>query len=99
MEIPQPEHISPMDIDHDSASHRFSLEESGHTSVLDYELDGRQMTITHTYVPGELRGRGIAAELVQEALEHAREQGWTVVPQCSYVAAYMARHKEYSDLL
>ncbi|WP_038171064.1 GNAT family N-acetyltransferase [Verrucomicrobium sp. BvORR106] len=88
-----------MDIDHDSESHRFSLEESGHVSVLDYELDGRQMTITHTYVPGELRGRGIAAELVQEALEHAREQGWTVVPQCSYVAAYMARHKEYSDLL
>ena len=32
-------------------------------------------------------------------LDHAREKNLTVVPQCSYVAAFVKRHAEYQDLL
>jgi predicted GNAT family acetyltransferase len=55
--------------------------------------------LTHTGVPKPLRGRGIAAELVRAALEHARSRGLKVRPDCSYTEAYMRRHPETLDLL
>jgi predicted GNAT family acetyltransferase len=36
---------------------------------------------------------------VRGALEQARAQNLKVVPRCSFVAAYLARHPEFTDLL
>jgi predicted GNAT family acetyltransferase len=68
-------------------------------AVIDYELQGGQMTITHTFVPEEYRGQGIAEKLVRAALADARTKKYDVVPQCSYVAKFIARHAEFQDLL
>jgi len=88
-----------MQIEHDAASHRFSTLVDGERAVLDYVLEGNTMTITHTGVPQPISGRGIAAELVRSALAAARAQRWTVIPACSYAAAYLDRHpEECSDL-
>lgn len=57
------------------------------------------MVFTHTLVPPELRGRGVAEKLVRAALAEARARGCRVVPQCSYVARFIERHAEYQDLL
>ena len=84
---------------HDLAASRFSTVVEGQSSVLDYRLHGHVMTIDHTEVPAALRGRGIAAALVQAAFEHARSAGWRVVPACSYAAAFASRHPEHADLL
>ena len=68
--------------------------------MLDYELIGGVMIVTHTGVPEAVGGRGIAADLARTALETAREQGWKVRPLCSYVDAYMRRQRgAYNDLL
>ena len=67
--------------------------------MLDYSLTDAVMTITHTGVPPQVGGRGIAAALVQAAMEAAREEGWRVVPACSYAAAWLQRHPGYQDLL
>ena len=64
-----------------------------------YRLDGQVMVLHHTGVPRALEGRGIAAALVAAALTHARSNGLTVRPLCSYVATYMRRHPETLDLL
>jgi predicted GNAT family acetyltransferase len=56
------------------------------------------MTIDHTGVPPEYGGRGIAAKLVNRAIEDAREEGFRIVPLCSYVAAQFRRHPEWADL-
>jgi hypothetical protein len=32
-------------------------------------------------------------------LAYAREQGYKIIPSCSFVRAYMERHPEYDDLL
>jgi predicted GNAT family acetyltransferase len=53
----------------------------------------------HTLVPDELRGRGIAARLVEALVADAREEGFRIVPQCSYVAVAFRRHREWADLL
>ena len=81
-----------LQISHDSRAKRLSAQLEGHTGLLDYELDGTVMSITHTRVPREIGGRGVAAELMRGALEVAAANGWTVNPVCSYAVAYMKRH-------
>jgi uncharacterized protein len=85
-----------LQIHHDSDSHRLSAELEGQTGFLDYELDGKVMSITHTRVPGPIGGRGVAAELMRSALELAAANGWTVTPVCAYAVAYMKRHPSES---
>lgn len=87
-----------MTISHDHHAHRFETRVDGVPCVLDYTLDDAVMTITHTGVPSEVGGRGIASTLVQAAMDEARAQGWKVVPACSYAVAWMQRHPEYADL-
>jgi len=64
-----------------------------------YRLEGGRCTLEHTFVPDALRGQGVAAALVAAALDEARRRGWTIVPACSYVAAFLQRRAEYNDLL
>lgn len=87
------------DLHHDPMAHRFSTRLEGHEAELLYSLRGDRMVIDHTGVPDAIGGRGVAAALVKSALEHARAQGWRVVPACSYSAAYVQRHPEYADLV
>ncbi len=78
---------------------RFEATVDGHQSVCEFELAAGRMIFTHTMVPGELRGRGIAELLVRAALAEARRAGHRVVPRCSYVAKFIERHPDYQDLL
>jgi uncharacterized protein len=55
--------------------------------------------ITHTETPRALRGRGIASELVQGALELIRADGLKVVAGCGFVVDYLRKHPEYADLV
>jgi uncharacterized protein len=86
-------------VEHDAAAGRFEAEVEGQRCVADYRLSGTVMTMTHTFVPQPLEGRGIAAALVAEALAYARREGLRVRPACSYVARYMQRHPATLDLL
>jgi predicted GNAT family acetyltransferase len=81
-------------ISHDETSHQFHTEVDGYRAVLDYTLSGEVMNITHTGVPHEIGGRGIAADLMRAALRGAHEKGWTVNPVCSYAVAYLKKHPE-----
>lgn len=85
-------------IRHDAAHHRFTTEVDGHAAVLDYAPGASAIAITHTGVPREIGGRGIAAQLVRAALLHARNEGLRVDPQCSYADAWMRRHPEFDAL-
>jgi predicted GNAT family acetyltransferase len=89
-------------VDHDPSGHRFTAEVDGSHAQLDYTFSDGVMTITHTGVPPAIGGRGVAAELMSAALGTARAAGWSVIPVCSYAAAYMAKHtpdagKQHAD--
>ena len=86
------------DIAHDPSSHRFTTDVDGETGYLEYERAGEAMVITHTIVPPAIGGRGIAGDLVQAALTHAREASLKVDPRCSYADAWMRRHPEFDGL-
>jgi predicted GNAT family acetyltransferase len=52
----------------------------------------------HTLVPPVIGNRGVAAQLVEALIADAREKGFKVRPDCSYVAAAFKRHPEWADL-
>ena len=79
---------------------RFEAQVEGRLAVAEYRLQGEGvMAMTHTEVPPELEGRGIAAALVRAAVAHARENGLKLRPLCAYVAAYARKHPEIADVL
>lgn len=86
-------------VTHNESELRFEALVQGELAVCDYQMDGDRMVFTHTYVPPELRGRGVAQKLVRVALEFARDHQYRVMPACSYVAAYITRAREFQPLV
>ena len=81
------------------AEQRFEMDTDGGLAVAHYRRAAGVITVTHTEVPAALQGRGIASRLVQGVLEAVRAEGAKVVPRCSFVSAYIARHPEFADLV
>jgi uncharacterized protein len=78
---------------------RFETVIDGRTAFVDYRRNEGEIVLTHTEVPSELSGRGLANEIARQALEHARENDLRVVPQCSFIRKYIERNPEYADLV
>ena len=77
---------------------RFELDVEGAVAFANYRLTPSAVIITHTETPRALRGRGIASELVQGALELIRADGLKVIAGCGFVVNYLRNHPEFSDL-
>jgi predicted GNAT family acetyltransferase len=79
---------------------RFELEHEGQlVGYLDYRLDDATVVMTHAEVFAQYGGQGFGSLLVRDALDAVRVSGRNVAPRCGFVAAYIARHPEYQDLL
>lgn len=65
---------------------------------LTYSQQGDVVTADHTIVPPEIGGRGVAAKLVEALIADARQTGFRIVPQCSYIEAAFRRNPEWADL-
>src|SRR6478736_1591336 len=76
----------------------FEAEVEGRRIELDYLRNGEQLIFHHTGTDPALRGRGLAAQIVEHALQWAAPQGLQLVPSCSYVAAYLARYPRWQRL-
>lgn len=57
------------------------------------------IVFTHSEVFDGYEGQGIGTTLVKGSLDQAREDGLAVQPLCPFFKAYIARHKEYADLV
>ncbi len=89
-----------LEVKHDEASGKYYALVDGHESVCEYGRRGDGvLNFRHTYVPPELRGKGIADELVRQALEDVLARGLKVVPSCWFVRLYIDRHPKYQPLL
>ena len=78
---------------------RFELDVEGGVAFANYRLVPSAVIITHTETPRELRGQGVASELVRGALELIRADGSKVVAGCGFVVKYLNKHPEFSDLV
>jgi uncharacterized protein len=81
------------------AQSRFELDVEGAVAFANYRLTPSSVIITHTETPRALRGRGIASELVQGALQLIRADGLKVVAGCGFVVDYLRKHPEFADLV
>lgn len=84
---------------HNAAASRYESEIEGRLAVAEYEVAGDRLIFTHTFVPPELRGRGVAEQLVRTALQEARRTGRRVVAECPYVARFLRRNPEFQALV
>lgn len=57
------------------------------------------LVVDHTYVSDELRGQGVAGNLVDKVVTYAREEGKKINPTCSYAKDKMEKTPEYHDVL
>jgi len=89
----------PDQIRDNKAESRFEMDADGDLAVAYYKRGPGIITFNHTETPYRLQGQGIASRLIRGALDAARAEGLKVVPRCSFVSAYMARHQEFNDLL
>jgi len=91
--------FSQVSVFHNTAEQRFEVVRDNEVAFVSYSSEAGRVVFEHTYVPERFRGKGIAATLVRAALNEARKQHWRIVPQCSYVAAFIQRNPEFADLV
>jgi uncharacterized protein (DUF924 family) len=82
-----------LDVHHEPTAQRFVAKApGGGECVCLYRRQGDVLALVHTEVPGALQGQGLAGQVVQAAVQWARDEGLRVTPACSYVAAWLRRH-------
>jgi len=72
---------------------RFESTIDGHTAFLAYERTHDTLTLVHTEVPDDLRGRHVGEALVKAALDVGRSEGLRIVAICPFVRAYLRKHR------
>ncbi len=78
-----------MEVIHESDNSRFVINLDGQLAELDYLLQGDEVNFCHTFVPPELRGKGVAEKLVRAGLAWAKAQQLTISASCWYVQKFL----------
>ena len=89
-----------------------SYAHKGHVGAWFIDLDGKRVgemayedtapdtiTILHTEVGPELRGRGAGLKLVEAGVAWAREHKKKVIAQCAFAKATIEKHPGLQDVL
>lgn len=77
---------------------RFEVKLGDKLGMIEYRLHGKNIIFTHTEVPQEFEGHGIAGKIAHVALEYAKDSGFRVNPLCPFVANYIRQHPEYQPM-
>lgn len=89
-----------LDVAHDEEASRYELTRAGELiGLIDYRRRNGSLDMTHTEVFPAVRGQGLGAVLVRNALDDVRERGETVIPSCWYVREFVDANPDYADLL
>jgi len=78
---------------------QYELEVEGFKAKIEYIEAKGNIYLTHTEVPKELGGKGIASIMVQKALEEVEKRNLKLFPLCPFVAAYIKKNHEWGRIL
>lgn len=78
---------------------RFELAIGDAIAFVDYRRNGTVLTLTHAEVPDTLSGQGLGSKLARSTLDLIRARHEKIIPQCSFIAAFVRRNPAYRDLL
>lgn len=65
----------------------------------DYAVQGRTRSLLHVEADTVLRGSGAAGRFMQALADHARAEGLSLAPRCSYAVAWFKRNPDQGDVL
>lgn len=91
----------PEELVHNDGQSRYELRIAGQVAArAEYRRDGNVVRFTHTEVDRAYEGQGLGSRLAAHALDDVKSRGLQALPQCAFIAAYIARHeKEYGSLV
>jgi predicted GNAT family acetyltransferase len=83
-------------VDH---KHRYEILVDGTLAgFTEYRDRDEQRVFYHTEIDDAFAGQGLASVLVQQALTDVRNAGKHIVPVCPYVAKFLQKHDEFTDI-
>jgi predicted GNAT family acetyltransferase len=89
------------ELTHETDAQRYVLRIDGQiAAVADYRVNGSAISFNHTYTAPNLRGNGLAAEVVEFAVDDVEATSdRRIVPMCWYVGEWFDKHPERAGLL
>lgn len=78
---------------------RFEATVEGKVAFAEYNRMEGGIVLTHTEVPAELEGRGIASQIFETVIAEMRARNQKVIPVCPVFALYLKRHAEAHDVV
>jgi len=84
----------------DNGQGAFVIEEGDvRLAEMEVAVSNGNLTVYHTEVAEQLKGKGVATKLLSSMATYARENKLKVVPLCPYVLAQFKRHPDqYADI-
>jgi predicted GNAT family acetyltransferase len=72
---------------------RFYIDLRDSNAQIVCEKKGTNLLVLSSFTPEEHRGKGIASEIMKEAIKYARRNKLRIVPKCSFAVQYCAKHE------
>lgn len=84
----------------DKEQSRYELRVDGElAAIADYVKQPGLVSFTHTETFPDHKGQGLAGRMIDRALRDAQSENLQVVPFCSFVSDYIAKHDEFRALV
>lgn len=64
-----------------------------------YVQNGDVLRLTHSEVPQSLRGKGCGKVLMEYVLQHIENDGFKIIPECSFIRHYLASNTQWAHLI
>lgn len=90
--------LNQLTVKNNTDKHRFEVSLDDQLALVEYRIAGPNIIFTHTEVPPEFEGMGIAGKMAKVALDYAKAEGYKIQALCPYIAAYVRRHAEYQPI-
>ena len=89
-----------LESDADGGRYRAHLEGRPETGELTFKrLGENRILVDHVGVPGALRGTGVGVALARHVVAEARAKGFTVYPQCPFLASQALKNPDWADVI
>ena len=82
-----------------AAMNRYEMITDGGLAFIRYRAVDKGRNLFHAEVPKSVEGHGVGSALARGTLDLVRMQGFKIIPGCPFVAAYIAKHPEFRDLV
>ena len=79
---------------HNQNECKYEYHIEGYIAYITYDDQNGNMHLTHTIVPEELAGKGLAKMLLEDVLGQIEKDGKKAVAQCSYIVKYQEKNPD-----